>query len=149
MIVLLKNDSHFLNYKPGMWNYGRKYSEADYDDDKNFISYYENLTIKDECVQNFTEYLSLSFFLKKPTCTKFYNFQFVQPNINEDKFIESFKTKLPGFILYSSPIVHLDKDGKNQYYSLLKGVPNVDKFINKNYFFYESYLGKWSIYKKK
>tara|TARA_B100000767_G_scaffold273895_1_gene305331 strand:+ start:371 stop:2323 length:1953 start_codon:yes stop_codon:yes gene_type:complete len=149
IVVLKKDDNHFLNYKAGMWNFGRKYSKTDYDDDKKFIIYYKSLTTKDKCVQNFTEYLGLSFFLKKPTCTKFYNFQFVQPNITEDKFIKNFKTNLPGFILYSSPIVHLDKEGKNQYYNLLKGVPNVDKFINKNYFFYESYLGKWSIYKKK
>ena len=147
-LVLLKNDNSYLNFKPGMWNYGRKYSELNFDEDKKFINHYKSLTKKDKCVQNFTEYLSLSYFLKKPTCTKFYNAQFIQHKITEDNFIYLFKQNLPNYILYSSPIVHLDKYGNKQQESLLKGMPDVDKFIKKNYFFYESYLGKWTILKK-
>jgi hypothetical protein len=148
-IVLYKNDSHYLSFKPEMWNYGRKYSTLDFDEDKKFIEYYKNLTREDKCIQNFTEYLVLSYFLKKPTCTKFYNPQFIQHNINDYNFIIELKKNSPNYILYSSPIIHLDKFGNLQQDNLMKGIPNVEKFINENYLFYESYLDKWVIYKKK
>jgi hypothetical protein len=64
--ILHKNDDFYLNFKSGMWNYGRKYSATDLDEDRKFITYYKNLTINDKCIQNFTEYLALSYFLKKP-----------------------------------------------------------------------------------
>ena len=147
--ILYKSDDFYLNFKSGMWNYGRKYSETDLDEDRKFITYYKNLTINDKCIQNFTEYLALSYFLKKPTCTKFYNTQFIQHKINDYNFVEQFKTNLPNYILYSSPIIHLDKFGNMQQNSLLNGIPKVDEFIKNNYYFYESYLGKWLIYKKK
>ena len=132
-----------------MWNYGRKYSAIDFDEDKRFIEYYRDLTKEDKCVQNLTEYLVLSYFLKKPTCTKFYNSQFIQHNINDDNFIIQLKKNSPNYILYSSPIIHLDKFGNLQQDNLIKGIPNVEKFIKENYSFYESYLDKWVIYKKK
>lgn len=148
-IVLYKNDSYYLSFKTGMWNYGRKYSAIDFDEDKRFIEYYRDLTKEDKCVQNLTEYLVLSYFLKKPTCTKFYNPQFIQHNINDDNFIIQLKKNSPNYILYSSPIIHLDKFGNLQQDNLIKGIPNVEKFIKENYSFYESYLDKWVIYKKK
>jgi len=148
-IVLYKNDYHYLNFKPEMWSYGRKYSATNFDEDKRFIEYYKNLTKEDKCVQNFTEYLVLSYFLKKPTCTKFYNPQFIQHNINDFNFIIELKKNSPNYILYSSPIVHVDKFGKLQQDNLIKGIPNIEIFIKENYSFYESYLNKWVIYKKK
>ena len=53
---------------------------------KEFINYYKNLTENDTCVQNFTEYLSISYYLKKPTCTSFYNPQFIQHDITDKSF---------------------------------------------------------------
>ena len=38
---------------------------------------------------------------------------------------------------------------KNDTNKLLKGAPDVEKFLQKNYSFYTSYLDNWIIYKKK
>ena len=147
-VLYTKND-YFLNFKAEMWNYGRKYSDKNFDEDKKFIKYFRNLTKNDNCVQNFTEYLSISFYLNKPTCTKFYNPQFIQHNITDKKFLEEFSKNLPEYILYSSPIKFLDKYGNIQQQKLILGIPDVDKFLKKNYIFYETYADKWTILKKK
>ena len=132
-----------------MYSYGFKYTEKTYKDDINFKNYYEELTIRDKCVQNFTEYLAISYYLKKPTCTQFFNPQFIQHNITDKKFLESFKKNLPEYILYESPFIFINKKGEKQQDSLIKGIPNVERFIKKNYIFYEKYLDKWIILKKK
>lgn len=147
--VLLKDDLFFLNFKPGMYSYGKNYDENDYQDDKKFINYYRQLTEGDKCIQNFTEYLAISYFLNKSTCTSFYNAQFIQHGITDKKFLVEFKNNLPNFIIYTSPIVHIGKDGNLQQKNLLIGIPKVDDFIKKNYLFYENYLNKWVILKKK
>ena len=146
--VLLKEDQFFLNFKPGMYSYGKNYDENDYQDDKKFINYYRQLTEGDKCIQNFTEYLAISYFLNKATCTSFYNAQFIQHGITDKKFLVEFKKNLPNFIIYTSPIVHIGKDGNLQQKSLLTGIPKVDDFIKKNYLFYENYLNKWVVLKK-
>jgi len=146
--VLNMDDDYFLNFKSGMYNYGRIYSEKNQNDDKEFIKFYRNLTIKDNCVQNFTEYLGLAYFLKKPTCTSFYNPQFIQHGVTDKKFIEEFEKNLPSYILYGSPITFFDKSGYRQQNYLMNGIPDVETFIKKNYSFYTSYLNNWIIYKK-
>ncbi len=147
-LVLNKDDDYFLNFKSGMYNYGRIYSENNQNDDKEFIEFYRNLTSKDDCVQNFTEYLGLAYFLKKPTCTSFYNPQFIQHGVTDKKFIIQFEKNLPNYILYGSPITFFDKSGYRQQNYLMNGIPNVETFIKKNYSFYTSYLNNWIIYKK-
>ena len=147
--IVTKEDEFYLNYKPGMYSYGFKYTAKTYTDDIDFKNYYEELTIRDKCVQNFTEYLAISYYLKKPTCTEFFNPQFIQHNITDKKFLESFKKNLPEYILYESPFIFINKKGEKQQDSLIKGMPNVERFIKKNYIFYEKYLDKWVILKKK
>lgn len=147
--VINKDKDHYLNFKPNMWNYSRVYTKKNFGEDKEFINYYKNLTENDKCVQNFTEYLSISYFLEKPTCTIFYNPQFIQHNITDKKFLEKFQNNMPEFILYSSPIKFVDKYGNLQQDQLMNGIPRVDKFLKKNYIFYVSYADKWIIFKKK
>ena len=146
--VLIKEDNYFLKFKIGMYNYGRKFNSKNLEDDQKFINYYTGLTKNDNCVQNFTEYLALAYFLKKPTCTSFYNAQFIQHKITDEKFIREFKDNMPNYILYKSPISFFDKSGYKQQNNLMNGIPNVEKFIKKNYSFYTSYLNNWVIYKK-
>ena len=147
--VFLKEDNYFLNFKPGMYNYGRRYNNNDYLEDRNFIDYYKKLTINDSCIQNFTEYLALAYFLNKPTCTKYYNAQFIQHGITDYLFLDEFEKNLPNYILYASPIFHIDKQGNIQQNELINGIPKVDTFIKKKYEFFENYLNKWVIFKKK
>ena len=147
--VINKDKDHYLNFKPKMFNYGRVYTKKNSGEDKEFINYYKNLTENDKCVQNFTEYLSISYFLEKPTCTIFYNPQFIQHNITDKKFLKKFQNNMPEFILYSSPIKFVDKYGNLQQNQLMNGIPRVDKFLKKNYIFYVSYADKWVIFKKK
>ena len=147
--VVTKEDEFYLNYKPGMFSYGLKYTEKTYKDDINFKNYYRDLTVRDKCVQNFTEYLAISYYLKKPTCTQFFNPQFIQHNITDKKFLESLKKNLPEYILYESPFIFINKKGERQQDSLIKGIPNVERFLKKNYIFHEKYLDKWTVLKKK
>ena len=91
----------------------------------------------------------MGYFLKKPTCTSFYNPQFIQHNNTDKKFIEEFSQNLPKYILFESPVIFFDKSGYQQQKSLLDGVPNVETFINKNYAFFITYLNDWVIYKRK
>ena len=147
--VINKDKDHYLDFKPNTWSYGRIYTKKNFKEDKEFINYYKNLTENDTCVQNFTEYLSISYFLNKPTCTKFYNPQFIQHDITDKKFLNKFQNNMPEFILYSSPIKFLDKYGNLQQNQLIDGIPRVDKFLKKNYIFYVSYADKWVIFRKK
>ena len=147
-VVLTKNDNYFLNFKPKMYNYGRVYNEKNINDDREFILYYKKLISGDNCIQNFTEYLALGYFIKKPTCTSFYNPQFIQHNNTDKKFLNEFKKNLPNYILFKSPVIFLDKSGYQQQKSLLDGIPNVERFIEKKYSFHEYYLNNWVIYKK-
>lgn len=147
--IISKDDNYFLNFQPGTFSYGKFYSIKNYDDDLNFIEFYKKISEGDKCVQNFTEYLSLSYFLKKPTCTRFYNTQFIQHKITDEKFLNEFKNKMPEYILYSSPIIFINKDGVREQDDLIKGIPRVDDFIKKNYSFFKSYLNQWIVYKKK
>lgn len=146
--VITETDSNYLNFKPGMYSYGRVYSTKTLEDDKNFIEYYKNISKNDNCVQNFTEYLSLAYLLKKPTCTRYYNAQFIQHGTTDKRFLDEFKNNMPEYILYSSPVIFIDKNGVRQQDDLIKGVPKVEKFIKQNYTFHKSYLNQWSIYKK-
>ena len=153
--LLKKEDDHFLDFKVGMFNYGRIYNAENIRDDKKFIQFYKDLTKEDKCVQNFTEYLGLAYFLKKPTCTTFYNAQFIQHNFTDKKFLDEFRLNLPNFILYKAPMIlqytskTSELGSKNDTNKLLKGAPDVEKFLQKNYSFYTSYLDNWIIYKKK
>lgn len=147
--VVLQTDMNYLNFKPGTFSYGKLYTKENFEDDKKFIEFYKKITQEDKCVQNFTEYLSLSYFLKKPTCTKYYNPQFIQHNVTDKKFLDEFKKKMPEYILFTSPIVFIDKYGIKQQDDLIKGIPRVENFINDNYTLYKSYLNQWSIYKIK
>lgn len=108
-------------------------------DDIYFIDYYKNLSILDSCVQVFTDYTSLPYFLKKPSCTRFYRPEFILKDFTEDKFLKDFKIKSPEFILYSSPI---------SIATLNDNMPETQKYIKNNYSFFNSFNKKWFVYKK-
>jgi len=121
--VISKNDNFFLKK-----------------DDVYFVDYFKNLSKFDSCVQVFIDYTSLPYFLKKPSCTKFFRPEHILKDFNENKFLEEFKIKSPEFILYSSSISFVTRKDN---------MPKIQKYIKKNYIFYNYFDEKWVVYKKK
>ena len=121
--LINKNDFSFVN--------------IDY---KQFIIYYRNLIHDDKCVLIFTNENALPYFLKKPTCSKFYTAYTSSPESLQKRFVEEIKDKIPRFIVYESEIDYYDK-------------PNitlniVNNYILDNYTYLEKF-NKWTIYKIK
>ena len=72
------------------------------------------------------------FFLKKPTCTKFYLSNQILREFSEEQFISEFKKTMPNIILYESPT------------KLMFNYDNLQivmKFVRDNYEFYENFNG--------
>ena len=95
------------------------------------VKRYKELAQDDNCIQSFTDDISLPYFLKKPTCTKYFisGAQILNKK-NEKNFINEFNTSLPKIILYDSPIKYLINP---------LNMPTTQKFINENYSFYEKF----------
>ena len=107
-------------------------------DYKKFLKYYSEISKNDECVQILSDDVSLPYLLKKPSCTQFFIPAHILIGWNENKFIEQIKKSKSNFILYSSPMIWLNNKAN---------MPNVNLFINDNYYLYNNFLG-WKIYKK-
>ncbi len=110
-------------------------------DQKNLLvlEKYKRLSFNDDCVQYFSDDNFFPYFLKKPSCTKFYLTNQIIIGHSEDMFINELKQKMPNVILYKSPTKLL----LNR-----KNLPNAIKFIENNYVFYENF-GGFIFYKKK
>ena len=105
----------------------------------NFIKRYKQLSNNENCVQIFTDDISLPYLLNKPSCTQFYIPAHIIIGWTENRFINQLKNNLPKYIIYSSPINWL---------SNRKNMPNAVNFIHQNYIFYKK-IDEWVIYKKK
>ncbi len=105
-----------------------------------FIRYYDKLTIKDKCVTIFTNEVALSYFLKKPTCSKFYLMYTATPTKIQKKITQDIAVKRPTFIVYQSS---LDLYGKNT-----QKLKIINKYIKDTYKFHEKF-DHWEIYKKR
>ena len=100
---------------------------------------YKRLSFNDDCVQYFSDDNFFPYFLKKPSCTKFYLTNQIIIGHSEDIFINELKQKMPNVILYKSPTKLL----LNR-----KNLPNAIKFVENNYVFLENFSG-FIFYKKK
>ena len=100
---------------------------------------YKELSKNDDCLQFFSDDNYFPFFIKKPTCTRYYLSNQIINNFSEDEFIAAFKQKLPDIILYRSPS-NLLLNRRN--------LPGAINFIKENYIFHEDYNG-YIFYKKK
>ena len=101
---------------------------------------YKILSKDDSCIQILTDDISFPYFLKKPTCTQFYNpSSQILNGMTEEKFIKQLNISSPNIILYKSPNIIL---------SNFLNMPNVLIHINKKYLFLENYDG-YIFYKKK
>jgi len=93
---------------------------------------YKKLSKNDACVQFFSDDNFFPYFLKKPTCTKFYLSNQIIRGVSEKEFISELKQSLPNIILMKSPnIILLNYDN----------FPNAIKYVKNKYEFYESYKG--------
>jgi len=99
---------------------------------------YKDLSNNDRCLQYFSDDNFFPFFLKKPSCTKFYLSNQIVNSFSEEEFISEFKKSMPNIILYESPTkLLLNYDN----------LPNAMIFVRNNYEFYENFNG-YIFYKK-
>ncbi len=102
------------------------------------LNKYKTLSSNDTCIQNFSDDNFFPFFLKKPTCTKFYLSNQILSGHSESQFVSEFQESMPNIILYESPtklLINFDN------------LQNAMKFVRDNYEFYENYYG-FVFYKK-
>ena len=146
-IINDKNSSTFQNKVNNLINFNQNLSiliktdDLEYLKGNKLLAYkrYKELSKNDDCLQFFSDDNYFPFFIKKPTCTRYYLSNQIINNFSEDEFIAAFKQKLPNIILYRSPS-NLLLNRRN-----LSGTIN---FINENYIFHEDYNG-YIFYKKK
>ena len=97
------------------------------------LNKYKGLGKSDSCIQVLTDDISFPYFLRKPSCTQFYNpSSQILNGITEKKFINQLNISSPEIILYKSP---------NNVLKNLSNMPNVQKHIMEKYIFYENYNG--------
>ena len=115
----------------------KNYLSKDYQE---FIQYYGDISNTDNCVTIFTNEIAIYYFLKKPSCSKYYNMWTATPNQIQSKMIKDFKSNRPKFILYESE--------KDIFKISQERLLLVNAFILENYVFYEKFK-YWDIYKIK
>ena len=117
-----------------------KMKDINYLNEKNLliVKKYKEFAKNDKCLQYFSDDNFFPYFLKKPTCTKFYLANQILIEYSEQDFLFEFKKSLPEIILFESPTKILTK---------YENFPNVIKYIKNNYKFYENYKG-YIFYKK-
>ena len=127
--------SSFTNIKNLIYQKDEVYLSTDY---KKLIKYYENLTKQDNCIQIMTNELSIPYFLKKPTCTKFYLMWFVSPIKVQEKFVNELKIFKPRLILFNSELSSYHFDEKH--------APILFNYIEQNYSMSIKFKS-WTFYK--
>ena len=99
------------------------------------IEYYNNASLNNNCIQILTDENALPYFLKKKSCTKYYQIWLLQPEYMQNKFIEALKDKKPKIILIKTkPTRHTPK------------LKLVEKFINNKYIAYDTF-DEWTFLK--
>ena len=121
--LINKNDFSFVN-----------------NDYKEFIIYYRNLIQDDKCVLIFTNENALPYFLKKPTCSKFYTAYTSSPESLQKRFVKEIRDKIPSYVVYESQTDYYDKPNVT--------LNIVNNYILDNYTLLEK-INKWTIYKIK
>ena len=115
----------------------KNYLSKDYQE---FIQYYADISKSDNCITIFTNEIAIYYFLKKPSCSKYFNMWTATPNEIQSKMIKDFKSNRPKFILYESE--------KDIFKISQERLLLVNAFILENYVFYEKFK-YWDIYKIK
>lgn len=138
--TFIKKIENFKNLKKDI-SYLLNAEDNNYLNDKyiRVVNRYKELAKDDKCIQSFTDDISLPYFVKKPTCTKYFiSGAQILNNKSEIDFIKEFEGSMPNIILYESPIKFLANN---------LNMPNTQKFIKENYSFYEKF-DEFIFYKK-
>ena len=109
------------------------------ENDISVLKYYKKISKVDDCIQVLTSDVSYPYFLKKPSCTRFFIPTHILKGYTEDKFIDDLKKSSPTFILYES---------KNNVLLEKLNMPKALEYIEKNYAFFNNY-NSYIFYKKK
>ena len=134
----IKNISNFYSSSKSLINKNDfSFVNNDY---KEFIIYYRNLIQDEKCVLIFTNENALPYFLKKPTCSKFYTAYTSSPKSLQKRFVEEIRDKIPSYVVYESQIDYYDKPNVT--------LNIVNNYILDNYTLLEK-INKWTIYKIK
>ena len=104
----------------------------------NFIDYYKKLTERDKCVTVFTNEVAVPYFLKKPTCSKYYLMYTASPKEIQKNMIQDIIDKKPSFIIYKSDLdIYQDKE--------IQRLELVNNYITSNFKFFKKFK-HWEIY---
>jgi hypothetical protein len=122
--------------------------------DKNFLKKDEILLIKElklltkkqECFQVFSYETAISYYLDKPTCTKFYHIMNMGFKKNQLLFIDELKKSKPKFIVSGGNYQNIgNMKGRNKTELSAKDrFLYIDNFISNNYQLYKT-IDKWNI----
>tara|TARA_E500000178_G_C17012847_1_gene751398 strand:- start:685 stop:2523 length:1839 start_codon:yes stop_codon:yes gene_type:complete len=114
--------------------------------EKNLIQNLKNLTQNEKCFQIFSYETAISYFLNKPSCTKFYHIMNMGPKKNQFLFIKELKEANPVYILIGGNYQNIgnmkgrDKNELSPKYRFVY----IDKFINENYKIFKK-VDNWQI----
>ena len=146
------------NFKYNLLNFKERLSNYINTPNKKFLKKNEIILIKEldlllkneKCIQVFTYETAISYYLKKPTCTKFYHIMNMGPKKNQFRFIEELKNSNSNYIITGGTyknIANIKGDSVNKL-SPEERFPYIHKFIQQNYSQFEK-ITSWNILKKK
>lgn len=151
IFIGLNTPKNFLNNSLNIFDRYKKFINTD---DIEFLNNKERKLIKklnsiasnEKCIQIFTYETAISYYLKKPSCTKYYHIMNMGPKKNQLDFIKELKESTSKFIIVGGTYKNIgNMKGRN----LIELSPNerfpyIKNFINKNYKEYEKFE-EWSI----
>ena len=104
------------------------------------VNYFKDISLGDNCIQNFTNNHAIPYFLNKKSCTPYYASILASPNILQHDYVLRIKKSKPAYILYASEKFTFDNI---KVYDRLKIVNN---YINQDYIYHKNING-YTIYK--
>ena len=105
-----------------------------------FFSYYKEIANQDTCVQIFTNEVAIPYFLKKPTCSKYFLLYSSTPLKMQKEIVRDLNKNSPEYLVYKSDLDIYGHAGDR--------LKLLDNYIQDKYSFFEKF-NHWEIYKKK
>ena len=137
--VNIRNSTHILSSEKNIFALHKQKDEIFLTKEyKDFIKEFAILSQNDKCVLQLNDDNALPYFLKKPTCTKYYVNAHVLTNHTENNFLLELKKSMPEYIVNKSNI-NWFKD-RNNY-------PKASLYVEQNYSFFKTF-NSWEIIKK-
>lgn len=116
------------------------------DNERYLIKYLKELTDYEKCFQVFSYETAITYYLNKPSCTKFYHIFNLGPKKNQFLFIEELKKIKPKFILVGGNYEKVGnmKGRNNIELSAKDRFPYINQFIIENYKIFKE-IDNWKI----